>query len=79
MEEMDEAPGSDMRDAEVRMDIEQAVNRLPDELREITILFFFQELKQKDIAELLDIKLSLVKYRIGRAKKLLSEYLEVRE
>ena len=78
-EEMDEAPGSDMRDAEVRMDIEQAVNRLPDELREITILFFFQELKQKDIAELLDIKLSLVKYRIGRAKKLLSEYLEVRE
>ena len=42
-------------------------------------MFFFQELKQKDIAELLDIKLSLVKYRISRAKKLLSEYLEVRE
>ena len=37
------------------------------------------DIKQKDIAELLDIKLSLVKYRIGRAKKLLSEYLEVRE
>ena len=77
MEEMPEISGNDMGDADVRMDIEQAVDRLPDELREITILFFFQELKQKDIAELLNINLSLVKYRISRAKKLLSEYLEV--
>lgn len=72
-------PGNDMGDAEVRMDIERAVDRLPEELKETAILFFFQELKQKDIAELLDIKLSLVKYRVSRAKKLLSEYLEVRE
>lgn len=79
MEEMPEIPGNDMGDVEIRMDIEQSVDHLPDELREITILFFFQGLKQKDIAELLDIKLSLVKYRISRAKKLLSEYLEVRE
>lgn len=79
MEEMSEIPGSDMRDAEIRMDIEQALDRLPKELKEITILFFFQDLKQKDIARLLDINLSLVKYRISRAKKLLSEYLEVRE
>lgn len=79
MDEMSEIPGSDMRDAEIRMDIEQAIDRLPKELKEITILFFFQDLKQKDIAILLDINLSLVKYRISRAKKLLSEYLEVRE
>lgn len=79
MEEAPWTPSTDIRDAEVRMDIERAVDRLPDELKEITILFFFQELKQKDIAELLNIKLSLVKYRISRAKKLLSEYLEVRE
>ena len=68
-----------MGDAEARMDIGQAIDHLPEELREITILFFFQGLKQKDIAELQNIKLSLVKYRISRAKKLLSEYLEVRE
>ncbi len=79
VEEMSEIPGNDMRDAEIRMDIEQAIDRLPKELKEITILFFFQDLKQKDIARLLDINLSLVKYRISRAKKLLSEYLEVRE
>ncbi len=79
MEEMSDIPGSDMRDEEIRMDIEQAIDRLPKELKEITILFFFQDLKQKDIARLLDINLSLVKYRISRAKKLLSEYLEVRK
>ena len=72
-------PGNDMGDAEVRMDIERAVDRLPEELKETAILFFFQELKQKDIAKLLDMNISLVKYRIGRAKKLLSEYLEVRK
>ena len=79
MEKIPEMRGNDMMDAEVRMDIEQAVDHLPEELKEITILFFFQELKQKDIAKLLNINLSLVKYRIGRAKKLLSEYLEVRK
>ena len=79
MEKIPEMPGNDMMDAEVRMDIEQAVDRLPEELKEVTILFFFQELKQKDIAKLLDMNISLVKYRIGRAKKLLSEYLEVRK
>ena len=41
----------------------------PEELKEITILFFFQELKQKEIADLLGIKLSLVKYRVKKAKE----------
>lgn len=64
-------------DIEVRLDIERAVACLPDEIREITILFFFQGLKQKDISDLLGIKLSLVKYRVSKAKELLSEELEV--
>ena len=65
----------DMESAEIRMDVENAVARLPEELRETAILFFFQGLKQREIAKLLDIKLSLVKYRVTRAKKLLGEYL----
>lgn len=72
-----EIPGNDMADVEIRLDVEQAVDHLPEELRETAILFFFQELKQREIADLLDIKLSLVKYRVGRAKKLLSESLGV--
>lgn len=67
---------ADNADIELRMDIERAIDALPKELKETAILFFFQELKQKEIAALLNINLSLVKYRVGRAKKLLSESLE---
>lgn len=62
----------------VRLTIEQAVRKLPEEIRETAVLYFFQELKQREIAELLHIKLSLVKYRIGRAKELLKKELEVK-
>lgn len=63
----------------MRMDIERAVKHLPEDIREVAILYFFQEFKQKEIADLLHIKLSLVKYRIGRAKTLLKEALEVEQ
>ena len=43
----------------IRLDIEQEVRKLPEELREVAILSFFQELKQREIAELLQIKLEI--------------------
>ena len=76
---LDELPEVETENREetvdIRLDIEQAVRKL----REVAILSFFQELKQREIAELLQIKLSLVKYRIGRAKELLIKELEVEE
>lgn len=51
-----------------------ALNSLPPEIKETAILFFIQELKQKDIARILGIGLPLVKYRIKRARELLSDY-----
>lgn len=77
LEKLPDTVENNAADIEVRLDIERAVARLPDEIREITILFFFQGLKQKDISDLLCIKLSLVKYRVSKAKELLSEELEV--
>lgn len=65
------------KNIEIRIDIERALEQLPEELKEIVILFFFQELKQKEIADLLNIKLSLVKYRVSKAKELLAKQLEV--
>lgn len=76
LNEMPEIPDQPMNDVEIRLDIERAVDHLPEELREVTILYFFQDLKQKEIAKLLNIKLSLVKYRIGQAKKILSKALD---
>ena len=57
------------KNIEIRIDIERALEQLPEEIKEIVILFFFQGLKQKEIANLLNIKLSLVKYRVSKAKK----------
>ena len=39
---------------EIRLDIEQAVDRLPEEIKETAIFFFFQEIKQKEIVDLLN-------------------------
>ncbi|MCI8507897.1 MAG: RNA polymerase sigma factor [Lachnospiraceae bacterium] len=78
IEEFPEIPENNVHDMETRLDIEQAVDHLPEELKETAILFFFQELKQREIADLLNINVSLVKYRISRAKKILSECLEVK-
>ena len=72
LEKLPDTVENNAADIEVRLDIERAVACLPDEIREITILFFFQGLKQKDISDLLGIKLSLVKYRVSKAKELLS-------
>ena len=68
-------PEENAGDMELKLDIERAVDSLPDELKEISILYFFQSLKQREIAELLNINVPLVKYRIREARKKLSEYL----
>lgn len=63
-------------DPAVRLDVQMAFKRLPEELRETAVLYFLQEQKQKDIAVMLGIGLPLVKYRIRRARELLAAYLK---
>ncbi len=75
MEELPEQPVYQMEDLDLRMDVHQALEQLPLELREVTILYFFQELKQKEIAGILGIGLPLVKYRVRRAKELLEQLI----
>ena len=75
MEELPEQPVYQMDVLDLRLDIHRALEQLPPELREVTILYFFQELKQKEIARILGISLPLVKYRIRRAKELLEQLI----
>lgn len=70
-EQADEKAGS----IEERMDVQIALERLPEELKEVAVLYFLQEQKQKDIAVMLGIGLPLVKYRIKRAREVLADYL----
>ena len=54
---------------ENKIDIEESIKKLPEDLQEVVILHYFQDLKLKEVG------LPLVKYRIGKAKELLSVYL----
>lgn len=56
--------------------IQEALTELPDELREIVILYYFQGLKLVEIADFLHIGLSLVKYRMKQAKLKLEDLLK---
>lgn len=69
------AQAHSLQDSESRLDISRALQSLPPELREISILFFCQELPQREIAVILGIGLPLVKYRIHRARELLQQML----
>lgn len=60
---------------EERILLHEALESLPDELREVIILHYFQELSLKETAAVLQIGLPLVKYRIGKAKERLRELL----
>ena len=51
--QMPEISENRLIEIEIRLDIEQAVDRLPEEIKETAIFFFFQEIKQKEIVDLL--------------------------
>lgn len=58
-----------------RLVMEAALAKLPAELREVVILHYFQELSMRETADILQIGIPLVKYRIKKAKELLREFL----
>lgn len=74
-ETMPEQADTRADNTEERLDVQMAFKRLPEEVREVAVLYFLQEQKQKDIAVMLGIGLPLVKYRIRRARELLARYL----
>ena len=74
-ETMPEQADTRADNAEERLDVQMAFKRLPEEVREVAVLYFLQEKKKKDIAVMLGIGLPLVKYRIRRARELLAGYL----
>lgn len=75
MEELPEQEENSAELVEKQLDMESALRKLPEEFREIVILYYFQDLKLKEIADVLDIGLPLVKYRMKKAKEQLGRIL----
>lgn len=71
-----EGPDETVESPEIQAEVRLALGSLPEEIREVAILYFVQERKQKDIAAVLGIGLPLVKYRISRARELLTALLD---
>ncbi len=60
----------------LKLYIEQEMSGLPEEFREVILLYYFQNLKIREISEILGISISLVKYRLSESKKLLKQSLD---
>lgn len=58
------------------LSVSLALDTLPQEIRDTAILFFVQGCRQTDISKILGISLPLVKYRVRKAKELLSIYFQ---
>ncbi len=89
MEEIDSAPSSDgpapkpdsgpltqVIDSEMNDCIRQQVDKLPHKYRTVMILSSLEELKNREIADILEISLEAVKMRLHRGRAMLKEILE---
>lgn len=56
-------------------DIHRAVDRLPEKLRLVIILFYFEDMEIKKVAEVLHIPEGTVKSRLNKARQKLKEEL----
>lgn len=57
--------------------LEEFLAKLPMKYRTVIHLFYYEDLKILDIAELLNLKESTVKIQLTRARRLLKKYMEM--
>ena len=55
--------------------VRQAVKKLPSDIREIIIMYYFLDMKQREIADICGISLELVKYRLKKGKEMIKKYI----
>ncbi len=62
-----------------RLDLMCSLLKLPEKLREVTLLYYWQEMTVQEIAQILGIAHSSVSVRLQRAREKLHDLLEWRE
>jgi RNA polymerase sigma-70 factor (ECF subfamily) len=63
------SPVEDVANLETRQAVQSIVKRMPENLRMVLLLGYFQELPYKEIADILDVPLGTVKSRLHAAVK----------
>lgn len=68
-------PAEEAEDAEQRRQVRRAIDKLPEQTKQVVILVYFQGLKYREAAEVLSIPVGTVKSRLHAAIHKLSETL----
>ena len=72
------APDASLLNLETRQDVQNIVDRMPENLRAVLILAYFNEMPYKDIAEVLSVPLGTVKSRLHAAVRHFAEQWKLR-
>lgn len=70
-----DGPDEMLSQAEIRKAIEQAMDMLPDLLKEVAILYFLEGLSYRDIAEIVECPIGTVGSRINAARRYMQQRL----
>ncbi len=68
-------PGAQIEAAESRQDVRAAVDRLPDSMKQVLLLVYYQGLKYREVAQALSIPVGTVKSRLHAAMRKLETTL----
>lgn len=63
-------------DQEAYMDLQNCIYQMEPKFREVVILYYFEDLKIREIAEILSVSEGTIKSRLSRARDKLKKYLE---
>lgn len=58
------------------LDVKEAVKKLPSDIKDVIILYYFFDRKQKEVAKICGISLELTKYRLRIGKDMIRKYVE---
>lgn len=58
------------------IDLREAIRNLDNDLRDVTVLFYYEDMSQKEIAKVLKIKETTVRTRLFRARNKLYELIK---
>lgn len=70
------SPEQEMIQREQKENVQHAVSGLPDKLRIVALLYYMEDRKVTEIAEILHVPQGTVKSRLHKARKILREKLE---
>jgi RNA polymerase sigma-70 factor (ECF subfamily) len=78
-DEYEERPDAIFERGERRRELELLVNELPEQYREVINLYYFDELSQQEIADLLNRPVGTIKTHVYRGLRMLRKALQMNE